>query len=432
MKRLVILLFSMAAVILIGCQTNPPTTPPVIHVITATASPAMSTSEPNQTVAASTATITSTPLALSSPLPAATNVLDFPDTSKYEWKKIVDGFLKPLGMAAPQHLPDVFYILEQNGLIKIVQKGIVLPDPFIDLSNQINSNGNEQGLLGMALDPNYGENRLFYLNYTNLNGNTTISRFQAGADFLSADPKSEKILLTQEQPYSNHNGGNLIFGPDGFLYIGFGDGGSGGDPKHNGQNMDTILGKIIRIAVSGQESYAVPDNNPYIGGGGRSEIWASGLRNPWRFSFDRSNGDMFIADVGQNKWEEINFVAAGSEPGINFGWNYREGKHSFEGQVPVGLNLQDPVAEYDHSEGCSVTGGYVYRSTILPEWNGVYFYGDYCTGKIWGLLPDGQGGWRNKLLFETNQNISSFGEDQNGELYLISHHGALFRLEERD
>ncbi|HJW89549.1 MAG TPA: PQQ-dependent sugar dehydrogenase [Anaerolineales bacterium] len=287
----------------------------------------------------------------------------------------------------------------------------------------------ERGLLGLAFHPRYAENGLFYVNYTDLNGNTVIARFQVLADPQRADPGSEMRLLGVDQPFPNHNGGGLAFGSDGYLYLGLGDGGSGGDPLDNGQNTQTLLGKLLRIRVDGGEPYALPPDNPFINGGGAPEIWAYGLRNPWRFSFDRLTGDLYIADVGQGMWEEVNYLPAGSPGGTNFGWDYREGAHPFtDASPPSRVELIDPVVEYDHSQGCSITGGYVYRGDRLPEWRGVYLYGDYCTGLVWGLLLGPDGGWQNALLFETLARISSFGEDQSGELYLVDRSGAIKQL----
>jgi glucose/arabinose dehydrogenase len=208
-----------------------------------------------------------------------------------------------------------------------------------------------------------------------------------------------------------------------------GDGGSGGDPRGNAQNTNTLLGKILRIDVRGQEFYTIPADNPFAAGGGRQEIWAIGLRNPWRFSFDRQTGDVYIADVGQNRYEEVNFLPAGSPPGANFGWDYREAAHEFEGSPPGDLSMIDPVFEYDHGQGCSITGGYVYRGQDLPEFRGIYLVGDYCTGFIWGLLRGADGEWQSQRLFQVSGNISSFGEDGRGELYQLDHRtGSIFRL----
>ncbi len=352
----------------------------------------------------------------------------FPDPSQYQWLEITSGLTKPLGMTSFIDENLLIYVLEQDGIIRVLENGVLLAEPFLDIKNKTTTRGSEQGLLGMALDPNFGDNGIFYLNYSGRGGDTVIARYSAYNDLKVADPGSEQIILTYEQPYSNHNGGNLVFGPDGLLYIGLGDGGSGGDPEMRAQNPDTLLGKMLRIAVQDQEIYAIPSDNPYQGGGGRAEIWGMGLRNPWRYSFDRLTGDLWIADVGQGNWEEINFTPANPEPGLNYGWYYREGTHSFKGEPPESVDLIDPIYEYDHSMGCSVTGGYVYRGTELPEWYGVYVFGDFCNGKVWGLLPDDEGNWTSSELFSTGLNISSFGEDEFGELYLISHNGTIFKL----
>ncbi len=415
------------ALLVVGCRAEATSPPPLVPVETST-SPTVQA--PLSTDTTGVETIPELPEVTETSTPSAKDhVGDFPDPGLYTWQLITDGFSKPLGMTVPESNPQLFYILEQAGVIRVLREGEILPDPFLDIRKQINSKGNEQGLLGMALDPQYAQNGIFYLNYSNSKGDTTISRFQANPDLLSTDSQSEQILLTQEQPYSNHNGGNLVIGPDGFLYIGFGDGGSGGDPQGNAQNPETLLGKMVRIAVQNQDSYGVPETNPFASGsGGRPEIWAMGLRNPWRFSFDMLTGGLYIADVGQGEWEEINFTQPVLSPNYNYGWDYFEGTHPFEGQPPGDVDFIEPVYEYDHSQGCSVTGGYVYRGTELSEWNGVYFFGDYCNGKIWGMLPDGDGSWKVSLLFESGQNISSFGQDRSGEVYLISHTGSIYKL----
>ncbi len=357
-----------------------------------------------------------------------TTVSAFPDPASYQWVEVASGFAKPLGMTSFFDGNLLIYILEQDGLIQVIENGKVLSEPFLDIKNKITTRGSEQGLLGMALDPDYAANGIFYLNYSGQGGDTVIARYTTSEDKRKAYPESEQVILTYDQPYSNHNGGNLVFGPDGFLYIGLGDGGSGGDPENRAQNPDTLLGKMLRIAVQDQEVYAIPSDNPYQAGDGRAEIWAIGLRNPWRYSFDRLTGDLWIADVGQGEWEEINFTSANFDAGLNFGWNFREGTHPFNGEPENPADLIDPIFEYDHSLGCSVTGGYVYRGEELPEWYGIYIFGDFCTGKIWGILPSGDGEWTVNPLFESGVNISSFGEDVFGELYMISHNGSLYRL----
>jgi len=255
-------------------------------------------------------------------------------------------------------------------------------------------------------------------------------QFLARADGLTADAASEWQVIRVEQPYANHNGGQIMFGPDGMLYIGMGDGGSAGDPQNFAQNMRSLLGKMLRIDVSGSSAdqpYRVPADNPSLGAEARPEIWASGLRNPWRFSFDRLTGDLFIADVGQNKVEEVNFQPA-HQGGQNYGWKFREGFERFAGD-PGQIALTDPIHQYAHREGgCSVTGGYVYRGTALPALVGSYIYGDYCSGLVWTLRRNSQGDWQNETLFSTGASISSFGEDEAGELYVLDHGGAIYKL----
>jgi len=323
-------------------------------------------------------------------------------------------------------------VLEQPGTIRIIDNGQVLAQPFLDLTDRVGSRGTEQGLLGIAMDPAFAKTGIFYLNYTDRNGNTVVARYHSKAEGLTADTAFEEILLHVDQPFANHNGGNLVFGPDGMLYIGLGDGGSGGDPQGNGQNLNTLLGKMLRIDVSGQSGYTIPADNPFASGGGKPEIWAYGLRNPWRYSFDSQTGDLYIGDVGQNQYEEIDFVPAGTPPGLNFGWNFREGLHPYKATLPAGLVLTDPVFEYDHGQGCSVTGGYVYRGQNLPEFNGIYLFGDYCSGIIWGMLRGADGKWQTELLFQMSASISSFGQDSRGELYMLDlAGGSIYYLERK-
>jgi glucose/arabinose dehydrogenase len=323
------------------------------------------------------------------------------------------------------------FILEQPGQILILKNGALLADPFLDIRDRVGNNGSERGLLGLAFHPKFSQNGYFFVNYTDKNGNTHVARFTASAD--SANPDSEKQLLFVQQPFPNHNGGALAFGPDGYLYIGLGDGGSAGDPYGNAQSGNTLLGKILRIDVDGADPYAIPASNPYAASGeGRKEIWAKGLRNPWRFSFDRLTGDRWIGDVGQNLWEEIDFVPAGklagAPAGLNFGWNKMEASHPYNGSDQP--EFTPPVAEYPHGAECSVSGGAVYRGAALPAWQGVYFYGDYCSGAVWGLASPPQGN-QPILLFQTGFKISTFGVDEAGELYVADYNGAIYRLERR-
>ena len=356
-----------------------------------------------------------------------------PDPVGYVWAPVVTGLELPVDIQNAGDGSGRLFIVEKRGRILIFQKNQLLPSPFLDIKNEVGSQGNEQGLLGLAFHPNYSDTGVFFVNYTDMDGNTVIARFHVQAnDPNRADPASEVGLLRVSQPYANHNGGGLAFGPDGYLYIGLGDGGSGGDPLGNGQNLQTLLGKLLRIDVDHSKSYAIPADNPFASGGGRLEIWAYGLRNPWRFSFDRLAGGLYIADVGQDEWEEIDFVPAGAPGGMNFGWSYYEGMHVYQGEPATGVILTWPVAEYSHTEGCSVTGGYVYRGMALPEWQGVYFYGDYCSGMVWGLIQTGQDNWQSKVLFSTGAKITTFGVDETGDIYLADYQtDALLRLTRR-
>ncbi len=267
----------------------------------------------------------------------------------------------------------------------------MLPTPFLDISDRVESGSSERGLLSVAFHPDYAENGRFFVNYTNKDGDTVISRFQVTADPNVADAATETILLTIPQPFPNHNGGQLQFGPDGYLYVGMGDGGAAADPQGNGQNEGTLLGAMLRLDVDGvsaEANYAVPADNPFINSEGRNEIWATGVRNPWRFSFDRLTGDLFIADVGQNIWEEVNFQPANSSGGENYGWDIMEGMHCFSDDACDSSGTVLPIYDYQHENGrCSITGGYVYRGQQFPALTGNYFFGDYCTGEIWALAP---------------------------------------------
>lgn len=357
-------------------------------------------------------------------------VSQLPNPGGSAWVPVAAGLTRPVDLADLGDGTGRMLVLEQVGVIRIIQDGNLLPEPFLDLRDRVGGTGNERGLLGIALHPRFFENRFFYLNYTDRQGDTVVSRFTAPEGAANqADAGTEKQLLWVDQPYGNHNGGVLKFGPDGYLYIGLGDGGAAGDPHNYGQSMDTLLGKVLRIDVDNGEPYAVPADNPFASGGGKPEIWAYGLRNPWRFSFDRLTGDFYIADVGQGKWEEINFQPAGSAGGENYGWKLREGAHSFEGSPPGGAALIDPVFEYSHGDGCSVTGGFVYRGEALAEFRGVYLFADYCSGKMWGLLRSADGSWQARELFQTGWNITSFGQDAAGELYITEQStGGVYRL----
>ena len=360
----------------------------------------------------------------STPAPSAANpaasVSSFPNADAYEWKLIASGLDRPVDIQSANDGSGRLFIIEKYGVIRIYENGQLLDQPFLNIEDRVDDSGNEMGLLGLTFHPDYEQNGFFYVNYTGDGGNTRISRFQASGN--SADSESENVLLLIEQPYENHNGGALAFGPDGYLYAGLGDGGFAGDPHKNGQNTTALLGKILRIDVNNGDTYSIPSDNPF-----GNEVWAYGLRNPWRISFDRVTGDLWIGDVGQGDWEEVDYLPAGSPGGANFGWSIMEGNHGYDGEAQPGLLL--PSAEYSHADtygGCSVTGGYVYRGN-MPEWNGIYLYGDYCTGYIWGLFFS-NGGWQNQLLFETGGTITSFGQDELGEIYFASDTGDIYRL----
>ena len=373
------------------------------------------------------------------PIPTPTSPVEmtvpseFPVPGNYQWLQIAGNLLRPIGLANAGDGLGRLFIIEQAGVIRVLQDGDLLPVPFLDISDQVDCCG-ERGLLGLAFHPEYARNGEFYVHYSDLNGDTVLARFQVDLAERpdQADPDSQVIILRVAQPYGNHNGGTVAFGLDGYLYLGLGDGGSGGDPLGNAQNLDSLLGKLLRLDVDSGDPYAIPPDNPYAQGGGAPEIWASGLRNPWRFSFDRLTGDLFIGDVGQSSWEEIDFLPAGGPGGANFGWNYREGAHPFSTSSPPGeLLLTDPVAEYGRDQGITVIGGVVYRGGQLPEWEGIYLYGDYGSGFIWGLFQGADGSWRNAVLFETGSSITSFGQDENGEVYYVDLAGNLFRLDVR-
>jgi glucose/arabinose dehydrogenase len=357
------------------------------------------------------------------------SITNLPEPGGFAWQQIITGLIRPVAFIAIPRQPDRFLVVEQPGLVRILDNGVMLTDPFLDIQDRVGSEGAEQGLLDLEPDPNFAENGYFYVNYTNREGDTRISRFQTvDPEKVRAEPNSEEIILQIQQPYSNHNGGDIDFGPDGLLYIATGDGGSAGDPLGNAQSLNTLLGKILRIDVNGELPYSIPDDNPFVSGDGLAEIWAYGLRNPWRFSFDSLTGDIYIADVGQDMWEEINYSEQSKAAGVNFGWNIFEGNHEYSGVQPSGFSTQSPVLEYNHGSGCSVTGGEVYRGNQLPELYGVYFYGDYCSGNVWGLFKNEAGSWQNKLLFENIAQISSFGLDDFGELYLVDHNGRILKL----
>ena len=357
--------------------------------------------------------------------PPTTNILVervFPDLSFQEMTNLVQ----------PDDTSGLIFITEQRGIIYSFSAGSPQQaDIFLDITDRVNRGGNEEGLLGLAFGPDYQENGYFYIYYSAADpSRSVLSRFNLDEEDTDvADPESEVIIIEIPQPYSNHNAGQLAFGPDGYLYIALGDGGSAGDPLGNGQNLGTLLGSILRIDVSGLSApwdYEIPADNPFVGTeGAREEIWAYGLRNPWRFSFDSETGLLWAGDVGQSSWEEIDIIAKGA----NYGWNIMEGSHCYSpatGCNQSGLTL--PVVEYDHSQGCSVTGGYVYRGDQIPSLQGYYIYGDYCSGNIWALAYNGSVVTENILLVDSGLSITSFGEDLAGNLYILDRQGGIYTL----
>ena len=324
------------------------------------------------------------------------------------------------------------FVVEKGGVVKLVKNGVVLAAPFLDIGGLV-SNGGEQGLLGLAFDPQYGANGRFFVSYTNLAGDNVLASYQVSGNADVADAASGVIRLTVGQPQDNHNGGHIAFGPDGYLYMGIGDGGGGGDVDGHGQNRNDLLGSMLRLDVSGATGYAVPASNPLVGvAGTRSELWNWGLRNPWRFSFDRSTGDVYIGDVGQGEREEIDVAtaASGGGKGVNYGWNIMEGTQCYNASSCDRTGLTLPVLDYTHSDGCSVTGGYVYRGTAIPDLAGTYFYGDYCGGWVrsfrytGGQVTEG-GSWS---TLAPGGGIPSFGEDGAGELYVLTAAGGVYRI----
>ena len=319
------------------------------------------------------------------------------------------------------------YVVEQHGVIhRIDPAAPERTDVFLDISPRVSRQGNEEGLLGLAFDPGFAENGRFYVYYSAASPRRSVlSRFEVGGNGLG-NAASESVLLEVPQPYRNHNGGMIEFGPDGMLYVALGDGGSAGDPQRHGQDLGTLLGTILRIDVTSRDGapYAVPADNPFVGqGGARGEIWAYGLRNAWRFSFDRETGDLWTGDVGQNALEEVDVVRRGG----NYGWNEMEGSRCFRPACDPDA-FEAPVVEYGRDMGCSITGGYVYRGQRLPELRGVYLYADYCSGRIWGLRWDGERVTEHAQLARAEFQIPSFGEDEAGEVYVLGFDGGIYRF----
>ncbi len=355
----------------------------------------------------------------------------------FKLTEVASGFKKPVDISNSGMLGDKrIFITEKDGKIKIIDTtGTVITTPFLDIDSKVNSVSNERGLLGLCFDPQYASNGYIYVNYSNNNGNTVVSRFTRSANNINAiDETSEKMIITIVQPFENHNGGEINFGKDGYLYIGMGDGGSGGDPGNRAQNPKILLGKILRLDVNTENApYLIPEDNPYKNNADTlQEIWSMGWRNPWRFSFDRETAEMWIADVGQNKWEEINIEAAG-DGGLNYGWKCYEGLKEYDfSKCDNGTSFVAPIHVYDNKSdvGCSITGGYVYRGKQNPGMYGKYIYADYCSGRFWALYKNNNGNWQNDDLADLQDfHYATFGEDISGELYVASlSSGKIFKI----
>ena len=384
-----------------------------------------------------------TPVAEEEAVAVATPGGELPGNPAIQLVKVAEGLSDPVNVAAPADGSGRLFILERVGRIRILQDGELLEEPFLDIKEIVKYDYLEQGLLGLAFHPDYAANGRFFVYYTDwrTNGNTFLVEYSVSDDPNLADPESATVLLTHDQPYVNHNGGTIRFGPDGYLYVAMGDGGLAGDPYRNAQDLSNLLGKILRIDVNVEDegTYRSPVDNPFMGRvidspsaeeaaqdgdylpDARSEIWAYGLRNPWQFSFDPATGDLYIADVGQNSWEEINFQPAGSTGGWNYGWPMMEASHCYPEGSQCGTTGQLPVAEYDHSgENCSITGIGVYRGSISTSLDGIYFNADYCSGKFWGLARDESDAWAYAELLDTELQISGAGADEAGELYVTA------------
>ena len=348
--------------------------------------------------------------------------------------QLVSGNLtEPLYVTAPPGDSARLFVVQQDGRIRVLVRDTLQAKPFLDLAGHV-TRGSEQGLLSLAFHPFYAQNGLFYVDFTDRNGDTRVVRYHVSADPNVADSTTGDTVLAVDQPFANHNGGLVLFGPDGKLYVGLGDGGSGGDPQGNGQDRDTLLGKILRLDVA-SAPYSIPSNNPFVGvSGAREEIWIYGLRNPWRFSFDRSTADLYIGDVGQGSYEEVDVLPSGRPGGDNYGWNVMEGDHCYAASTCNRSGLVPPVAEYTHADGCSITGGHVYRGSRAPSLTGAYLYGDYCSGWVRSFRYIGgrvieEFSW--PTLSVSGGLLSSFGEDARGELYITALSGKLFRIVEQ-
>ncbi|HEX7490585.1 MAG TPA: PQQ-dependent sugar dehydrogenase [Candidatus Limnocylindrales bacterium] len=421
--------FAVLAMFVAGCNSAPPTSTVPPTGLTSIAAPA--TGEATASSATSTPAPTPTPTPTPTPRPLPSGPVNI------SLKTIVSGLPSPIGVSVAPGDPRLF-VIGQAGKIVVVSGGKVT-GTFLDISGRMSCCG-ERGLLGLAFHPQYASNGRFFVRYTDPAGDLRISEFRVGSDPNLADATSEQILMTIPHPnFGNHNGGRIAFGPDGYLYIGTGDGGSGGDPNNHGQSLGTLLGKMLRIDVdhtSAGKPYAIPTDNPFVGRSGTlPEIFAYGLRNPYSFSFDRLNGDLWIGDVGQDLWEEVDRApaSAGAGKGIDFGWSVMEGNHCYK--PSSGCNtagLTPPLAEYSHgvsdSIGCAIIGGYVYRGSAHPDLYGRYFFGDECSGRIWDLIAGGPAQQTPQELLSSGVNVVGWGEDSAGEVYMVGASGVLYQL----
>lgn len=341
-------------------------------------------------------------------------------------EEVASGLERPVYLSSPPDDPRLF-VVEQPGTVRIIRDGELRPEPYLDLTDRVASQG-EQGLLSLTFHPGFTGNGRFFVNFTESGGDTRVEEFEVdpGADVVSGT--QGELLLGVDQPYSNHNGGLLKFGPDGDLWIGLGDGGSGGDPEGNGQDPGTLLGSMLRIDVDAGSPYAIPDGNPFVGESGRDEVYAYGLRNPWRFAFDRPRGLLYVADVGQSAWEEVSVMAADSA-GVNFGWNVMEGAHCYEADSCDTSGLHPPAVEYSADEGCAVIGGEVYRGDAMPALEGHYFYADFCSLRLRSFVyEDGEAREQQAWDVGSLGQPQGFGRDSDGEIYLLMQGGAVYRL----
>ena len=350
-----------------------------------------------------------------------------PGDFKLALQEVASGLNNPVYVTSPSGDSRLF-IVEQVGRIRVIENGQLLATPFLDISSRV-STGGERGMFSVAFHPQYRTNGFFFVYFTGPSGELRIERFTVLSNANQADAASAKVILTVSHPLSNHNGGLAMFGPDGMLYLGLGDGGGGGDPDRNGQNQTSLLGKILRIDVSTGDPYSIPSGNPFAGRtDARPEIWAMGLRNPWRFAFDRNAGTLYVADVGQGAKEEVNVVMA-NRAGVNYGWNILEASDCYATPTCTKQGLELPVLEYGHENGqCSITGGFVYRGSAIPELAGTYFYADYCAGWVKSFIYNGAATDKREWNLGSVGSLTSFGEDSAGDLYLTSSNGRVYKL----